>query len=103
MPPRTTALMSHVYDHPGLYAVMVYAHNSVSSAELLSHVVVQPLVGNLELVLQASAVADSSVVLLVQQEGRYIYTYIHIYILHTHTHTHTDYRVSLCVVKNGSI
>ena len=80
MPPRTTALMSHVYDHPGLYAVMVYAHNSVSSAELLSHVVVQPLVGNLELVLQASAVADSSVVLLVQQEGRYIYTYIHIYI-----------------------
>ena len=71
MPPRTTALMSHVFDAPGLYPVMVFAHNSVSSAELRTHLVVQPLVGNLELVLQASATADTSVVLLVKQEGRY--------------------------------
>ncbi|KAL8570218.1 hypothetical protein ACOMHN_029918 [Nucella lapillus] len=68
VPPKTTATVSRVYDVPGVHPVKVYAHNAVSSAELTAHVVVQPVLGELQLELQATT--NTSAVLVVQQGGK---------------------------------
>lgn len=69
---RTTAVTSHTYTQSGLHPVTVFARNNISSANLTTHIVVQPKVGSVKMVLQPSTGNSNAAVFVVQQHGEVV-------------------------------